>query len=83
MNWAAGICCHCREKNAFSLSRLAAWRGAKIASGQSRQTQGRAGQGWPFGPCRPVSWSAQAAVNLLRLKAFFSRQWQQMPASLN
>ncbi len=59
MNWAAGICCHCREKNAFSRSRFPACRGAKTASGQSRQTHGLAGHGWPFGPCSPDSWSAQ------------------------
>ena len=66
MNWAAGICCHCREKNALSRSRFAAWRGANTASGQSRQTQGRAGHGLPFGPCSPDSWSPQAAVNTSR-----------------
>ena len=67
MNWAAGICCHCREKNAFSRSRFAACRGAKTASGQSRQTHGLAGQGLPFGPCSPDSGSAQAAVNTSRV----------------
>src|SRR6266487_893639 len=63
MNWAWGTCCHCREKNAFNRRRLAAWRGANTASGQSRHIHGRAGQGLPFGPCSPDSWSAQAAVN--------------------
>jgi hypothetical protein len=63
MNCAAGICRHCREKNAFNLSRFDRWRGANTASGQSRQTHGRAGHGFPFGPCSPDSWSPQAAVN--------------------
>jgi len=36
---------HCREKNAFNRSRLAACRGANTASGQSRHTHGRAGHG--------------------------------------
>src|ERR1039457_1468314 len=67
MNWAAGICCHCREKNAFSRSRFTACRGTKTASGQSRQTHGLAGQGCPFGPCSPAIWSAQAAVNTSRV----------------
>ena len=66
MNWAAGICCHWREKNAFSRSRFGACRGANTASGQSRQTHGLAGQGLPAGPWSPDSWSAQAAVNTSR-----------------
>ena len=66
MNWAAGICRHWRAKNAFSRSRFGACRGANTASGQSRQTHGRAGQGLPAGPCSPDSWSAHAAVNTSR-----------------
>jgi transposase, IS5 family len=38
-------------KNALSPNRFTAWRGANTASGQSRHTHGRAGQGTPFGPC--------------------------------
>ena len=53
MNWAAGICCHWREKNALSRSRFAACRGANTASGQSRQTHGRAGHGLPGRAVQP------------------------------
>ncbi len=63
MNWAFGICRHWRAKNAFSRSKFAAWRGAKMASGHSRHTHGRAGQGFPAGPCRPDSGSVQEATN--------------------
>ena len=63
MNCADGIWFHWRAKNAFSRSRLAACRGVKTASGQSRQTHGLAGQGLPGGPCSPDSGSAQAATN--------------------
>jgi hypothetical protein len=56
MKWAAGICCHCREKNAFSRSRLAAWRG-----GEDRQ---RAEQADP-GPRR--AWLALRPVQARQL----------------
>ena len=45
MNWAAGICCHCREKNAFSCSRFARVPGRehRQRAEQANPRPGRAG----------------------------------------